>query len=314
MIHNIRAWCSIPCHPAINRSKIWDTTTGRARSIPTGKCMSSNSLFVLATPIGNMDDITLRALEVLKEVNIIAAEDTRHSRHLLSRHGINTPLTALHEHNEEQAAPRLVEKLLAGQSIALVSDAGTPLLSDPGYRLVRLAVAAGIRVSPVPGPSAITAALSVSGLATDRFTFEGFLPSRRSARIKLLESLQNEERSTVMFESSHRILASIEDMITVMGEERQAAICREMTKQFETVLRGTLKELLQQLTEDSNQCKGEFVIVLAAGHSEHAEDMVRALALASALQEHLSSSQAARVSARICDVSRRELYRLMEQD
>ena len=138
--------------------------------------MSSSSLFVVATPIGNMNDITLRALDVLKDVDIIAAEDTRHTRLLLSRHGIDTPLFALHEHNEEQAAPRLVEKLLGGQSIALVSDAGTPLLSDPGYRLVRLAAAAGIKVSPIPGPSAVTAALSVSGLATDRFTFEGFLP------------------------------------------------------------------------------------------------------------------------------------------
>ena len=273
----------------------------------------ASSLFVVATPIGNMNDITLRALEVLKDVDIIAAEDTRHTRILLSRHGIDTPLLALHEHNEEQAAPRLVEKLLGGHSIALVSDAGTPLLSDPGYRLVRLAAAAGISVLTVPGPSAITAALSVSGLATDRFTFEGFLPSRRRARIKLLESLQHEQRSAVLFESSHRILASIEDMVTVMGGERQAAICREMTKQFETVLRGTLNELHQKLTDDSNQRKGEFVIVLAAGHNEHHENMVKALALGSALQEHLSTSQAARVSARICNVSRRELYALMEQ-
>jgi 16S rRNA (cytidine1402-2'-O)-methyltransferase len=268
--------------------------------------MSSSSLYVVATPIGNMNDITLRALEVLKEVDVIAAEDTRHTRQLLSRHGIDTPLLALHEHNEEQMAPRLVEKLQGGQSVALVSDAGTPLLSDPGYRLVRLAAAAGIKVSPIPGPSAVTAALSVSGLATDRFTFEGFLPARRSARIKLLESLRNEQRSTVLFESSHRILACIEDMEAVMGSE-------EMTKQFETVLRGTLAELHQRLADDSNQRKGEFVIVLAAGHSEQAEDMVRALELGSALQEYLSVSQAARVAARICDVSRRELYALMEQ-
>jgi 16S rRNA (cytidine1402-2'-O)-methyltransferase len=275
--------------------------------------MSSSTLFIVATPIGNMNDITLRALEVLTDVDIIAAEDTRHTRLLLSRHGVDTPLLALHEHNEEQAGPRLVEKLLSGQSVALVSDAGTPLLSDPGYRLVRLAAAAGIKVSPVPGPSAITAALSVSGLATDCFAFQGFLPSRRSARIKRLESLQHESRSTVLFESSHRILASIEDMVTVMGSERQAAICREMTKQFETVLRGTLKELQQQLTVDPNQRKGEFVIVLAAGHSEQAEEMVKALELGSALQEYLSTSQAARVAARICAVSRRELYALMEQ-
>ncbi len=261
-----------------------------------------------------MNDITLRALDVLKDVDLIAAEDTRHTRTFLSRHGIDTPLFALHEHNEEQMAPRLVEKLLAGESIALVSDAGTPLLSDPGYRLVRLAAAAGIKVSPIPGPSAVTAALSVSGLATDRFTFEGFLPSRRSARIRQLESLRNEQRSIVLFESSHRILASIEDMVTIMGSDRPAAICREMTKQFETVLRGTLAQLHRRLADDSNQRKGEFVIVLAAGGSEQTEDMVRALELGSALQECLSVSQAARVAARICGVSRRELYALMEQE
>ncbi|MFB3080002.1 MAG: 16S rRNA (cytidine(1402)-2'-O)-methyltransferase [Lysobacterales bacterium] len=276
--------------------------------------MSSSTLFVVATPIGNMNDITLRALDVLKIVDLIAAEDTRHTRALLSRHGIDTQMFALHEHNEEQEAPRLVQKLLGGQSIALVSDAGTPLLSDPGYRLVRLAAAAGIKVSPIPGPSAVTAALSVSGLATDRFTFEGFLPSRRSARIRQLESLRNEQRSIVLFESSHRILASIEDMVTVMGCDRPAAICREMTKQFETVLRGTLAQLHQRLADDSNQRKGEFVIILAAGGSEQLEDMVRALELGSALQECLSVSQAARVAARICGVSRRELYALMEQD
>ena len=276
--------------------------------------MSSSTFFVVATPIGNMNDITLRALDVLKDVDLIAAEDTRHTRSFLSRHGIDTPLLALHEHNEEQMAPRLVEKLLAGESIALVSDAGTPLLSDPGYRLVRLAAVAGIKVSPIPGPSAVTAALSVSGLATDRFTFEGFLPSRRSARIRQLESLRNEQRSIVLFESSHRILASIGDMVTIMGSDRPAAICREMTKQFETVLRGTLAQLHRRLADDSNQRKGEFVIVLASGGSEQTEDMVKALELGSALQECLSVSQAARVAARICGVSRRELYALMEQE
>ena len=206
-----------------------------------------------------------------------------------------------------------MEKLLGGQSIALVSDAGTPLLSDPGYRLVRLAAAAGIKVSPIPGPSSVVAALSVSGLATDRFTFLGFLPSRRSARIRLLESLRNEQHSTVLFESSHRILASIEDMEIVLGSDRQAAICREMTKRFETVLRGTLAQLHRWLADDSNQRKGEFVIVLAAGGSDQAENMLQAVELGSALQEYLSVSQAARVAARICSVSRRELYELMEQ-
>jgi 16S rRNA (cytidine1402-2'-O)-methyltransferase len=275
--------------------------------------MTSSTLFVVATPIGNLGDITLRALDVLREADVIAAEDTRHTRRLLSRYEIDTPLFALHEHNEEQAAPRLVDKLLGGQTIALVSDAGTPLLSDPGYRLVRLAVDAGIRVSPIPGPSALTAALSISGLATDRFSFEGFLPSRRSARIGLLESLKNSQRTTVLFESSHRIMASLEDMEAVLGSGRQAAICREMTKQFETVLRGTLADLRQLVANDPDQRRGEFVIVLAAERNEQVEALIKAQELGAALQEYLSISQSARVAARICGVSRRELYALMEQ-
>lgn len=273
----------------------------------------ASTLFVVATPIGNMSDITLRALDVLQNVDIIAAEDTRHTQKLLSRHGIDTPSLSLHEHNEDQVAPRLVKKLLAGQSIALVSDAGTPLLSDPGYRLVQLAALAGIKVSPIPGPSAVTAALSVGGLATDRFTFEGFIPPRSSARIKLFESLQKEQRSTVLFESSHRIMASLKDMQAVLGSDRQVAICREMTKRFETVLRGTLAELRQRLADDPDQRKGEFVIVLAADRGEQPEALIKALELGTALQEYLSTSQAARVAARICGVSRRELYALMEQ-
>jgi len=274
--------------------------------------MVSNTLFVVATPIGNLDDITLRALNTLQEVDLIAAEDTRHTRKLLARHGIEAASIALHEHNEEQMAPRLVSRLLAGESIALVSDAGTPLLSDPGYRLVRLAAEAGVEISPIPGPSAVTAALSVSGLATDRFAFEGFLPSRRTARIKQLEALASEPRSTVLFESSHRIMASLEDMEAVFGSDRQAAICREMTKRFETVLRGTLGDLVKRLAQDPDQSRGEFVIVLAADQREQSEEYRDALGLCVALKEYLSASQAARVAAKIHGVSRRELYSLLE--
>ncbi len=276
--------------------------------------MSSAVLHIVATPIGNLDDITLRALRVLAEVDVIAAEDTRHTRILLSHHDIDTPMLALHEHNEEKAAPRLVARLENGQAVALVSDAGTPLLSDPGFRLVRAAAAAGITISTVPGPSAITAALSICGLATDRFIFEGFLPQKQSARIGLLSALQDEPRTIVLFESSHRIVASLRDMETVLGSGREASICREMTKQFETVLRGNLADLRRRLEEDPNQRKGEFVIVLSGGGLDYPAALGKAMELGRALQEHLSMSQAARVAAKVCAVSRRELYDHLDQD
>ena len=275
--------------------------------------MSSATLHVVATPIGNMDDITVRALKVLAAVDLIAAEDTRHTRTLLAHHGIDKPLVALHEHNEEQSAPHLVKKLSGGLSIALVSDAGTPLLSDPGFRLVRLAAAAGITIVAIPGASAVTAALSISGLATDRFLFEGFLPPKQFARIGLLESLRDEQRTVVFFESSHRIEACLRDMKSVLGRDRQVAICREMTKQFETVLRGNLAELCERVEGDPNQRKGEFVIVLAGGELEYSGAMSKALNLGRALQEYLSMSQASRVAAKVYDVSRREVYECLEQ-
>ena len=275
--------------------------------------MSAAVLHVVATPIGNLDDITLRALRVLADVDVIAAEDTRHTGRLLAHHDINTPLLALHEHNEDRATPRLVERLASGQAIALVSDAGTPLLSDPGFRLVRAAAAAGIAISAIPGASAITAALSICGLATDRFSFEGFLPQKQSARIGFLSALRDEPRTMVLFESSHRIRASLRDMETVLGSGRKAAICREMTKHFETVLRGSLSDLRTRLEEDSNQRKGEFVIVLAGGEIDYAAELGKAVELGRALQDHLSLSQAARVAARVCGVSRRELYDHLEQ-
>ena len=275
--------------------------------------MSSATLHVVATPIGNMDDITVRALKVLAAVDLIAAEDTRHTRTLLAHHGIDKSLVALHEHNEEQSAPHLVKKLSGGLSIALVSDAGTPLLSDPGFRLVRLAAAAGITIVAIPGASAVTAALSISGLATDRFLFEGFLPPKQFARIGLLESLRDEQRTVVFFESSHRIEACLRDMKSVLGRDRQVAICREMTKQFETVLRGNLAELCERVEGDPNQRKGEFVIVLAGGELEYSGAMSKALNLGRALQEYLSMSQASRVAAKVYDVSRREVYECLEQ-
>ena len=276
--------------------------------------MSDAVLHVVATPIGNLEDITLRALRVLAEVDVIAAEDTRHTGRLLSHHGIDAPLLALHEHNEEKVTQRLLDRLKAGETIALVSDAGTPLLSDPGFRLVRAAAEADITISAIPGPSAITAALSICGVATDRFSFEGFLPQKQSARIRFLSSLRDEQRTMVLFESSHRIMASLRDMESVLGAGRKAAICREMTKQFETVLRGSLAGLRSQLEDDPNQRKGEFVLVLSGCEQDYPAAFGRAMELGYALQDHLSLSQAARVAAKVCGVSRRELYEQLTQE
>jgi 16S rRNA (cytidine1402-2'-O)-methyltransferase len=271
-------------------------------------------LYVVATPIGNLEDITLRALAVLAEADLIAAEDTRHTRQLLARHGIERALIAVHEHNEERQAPRLIERLRQGANIALVSDAGTPLLSDPGYRLVRMAAGIGIEVVAIPGPSAVTAALSVSGLPTDRFVFEGFPPARSAARRRRLSELRAEPRTMVFFESSHRIEACLADMRDVFGPERPAALCRELTKQFETVLRGPMSDLVERVSADPNQRKGEFVLVIAGSASSGRAEFDAALALAAELQAQVGASQAVRIAARLHRVSRRELYRALGED
>jgi 16S rRNA (cytidine1402-2'-O)-methyltransferase len=276
--------------------------------------METARLFVIATPIGNLQDITLRALEVLAEADVVAAEDTRRTRLLLSHHGIDRPLAALHEHNEDRQAPHLVKRLLGGESVALVSDAGTPLLSDPGFRLVRLAAENGIEVVAVPGASAVTAALSVGGLPTDRFVFEGFLPAKSAARLKKLQALSGETGTLVFFESSHRVLASLADMQAAFGDERPMAICRELTKQFETVLRGSLAEVRAAVETDANQQKGEFVILVGGNDVAADTRMASAMQLAAELREHVGASQAARIASRIHDVPRREIYRALESD
>ena len=265
-------------------------------------------LYMVATPIGNLADMSLRAVYVLSRVDLVAAEDTRHTRILFDHYGIKTPLIALHEHNENAVAPQLLNKLREGKSVALVSDAGTPLLSDPGYRLLQLAIDADVTVRAVPGASAVTAALSIAGMATDRFAFEGFLPSKKTARIAYLQSLRREQRTLVFFESSHRVLDSVADMAMVFGEERRAVICREMTKKFETVLRAELGKLHGMLAADPDQQKGEFVIVVAGARQDEGDAMSAAVDMGLALQEFLSVSQAARVAAKLCGVDRRELY------
>lgn len=275
--------------------------------------MQETGLYVVATPIGNLEDISARALRVLVEVDCIAAEDTRRTGTLLQHFGIRTRLQALHDHNESQATPALLKALLDGRSLALVSDAGTPLISDPGYRLVRSALEQGVAVFTVPGPSAVTAALSIAGLPTDRFVFEGFLPARAAARRRRLEELRPERRTLVFFESSHRIRDCLADLVQVFGPERTGVIARELTKQFETVLRGAVVDLQAQLEADHNQRKGEFV-VLVGGAPEIAESsLAEALAAARSLLEFLPSSQAARAAAKLTGRSRREIFAALDE-
>jgi 16S rRNA (cytidine1402-2'-O)-methyltransferase len=224
--------------------------------------MSFGTLYVVATPIGNLGDWSPRAREVLASVDLIASEDTRHSRKLLQHFGIATPLTAMHAHNEQQRVGDLLERLLGGQSVALISDAGTPLVSDPGFPLVRAALRAGVRVSPVPGPSAAMAALSVSGLPSDRFVFEGFLPAKGAARKARLAELADETRTLIFFEAPHRLLGALRDMAAVLGGGREATLAREITKTFETVRLDTLEALVDWVAGDEDQQRGECVILV----------------------------------------------------
>ena len=274
--------------------------------------MSQAGLYVVATPIGNLEDITYRAVRLLSEVDLIAAEDTRHSRVLLSHYNITTTMQALHEHNEAQLVERILGRIADGQAIALISDAGTPLISDPGFHLVRAAREAGLPVYSVPGPSAVTAALSVAGLPPDRFAFEGFLPSKATARKKRLEALCQETRTLVFFESSHRIEAAIADMTDVFGGQRLVAVCRELTKKFETVLRVPLTEMKKELAQDTNQSRGEFVVVVDGYEGSDDVALSSAHKMALALLEYLPASQAARVAAQLNDVSRRKVYDLLK--
>jgi 16S rRNA (cytidine1402-2'-O)-methyltransferase len=271
-------------------------------SVPPG------TLHVVATPIGNLGDFSARAQEVLRSVAAICAEDTRHSRHLLVHHGIERPLIALHEHNEADIAERLVERMLHGESLALISDAGTPLVSDPGFRLVRAARAAGLRVSPVPGPCALIAALSVAGLPSDRFCFEGFLPAKAAARRGQLQALAAEPRTLVFYESSHRILEALQDLATAFGGDRRAVVARELTKRFETVLDGTLAELVERVGADGDQQRGEFVLVVAGAADDGDARLTEGRRLYAALVEHLPPSKAARVAAEISGAPRKALY------
>ena len=270
--------------------------------------MPAATLHVVATPIGNLGDLSPRAQQVLREVAAVCAEDTRRSGQLLAHFGIGTPLLALHEHNEQQLAERLVARLLAGESLALVSDAGTPLVSDPGYRLVRAARAAGVKVSPVPGPSALVAALSVAGLPSDRFTFEGFLPAKASARRERLAALAGEPRTLVFYESSHRIEESLADLRAAFGDDRPAVLARELTKLFETVLDGTLADLQARVAADADQRKGEFVLVVQGVGEDVDAKLAEGRRVHAVLARQLPPSTAAKLAAEITGAPRKALY------
>lgn len=269
----------------------------------------AGSLYVVATPIGNLADLSARAIDVLGAVDRIVAEDTRHSRKLLQHYALQTPMTALHEHNERELAPQLVQQLVEGRSLAIISDAGTPLISDPGFNLVRLAREAGVPVVPVPGPSALICALSASGLPTDRFVFEGFLPARGTARKHRLEQLCRESRTLIFYESSHRIVESLQDMQALFGDQRQAVVARELTKQFETIHGDTLAALVQWMTADPNQQKGEFVVLVQGLAQVESQDVtLEAEQLLLVLLEELPIKKAAKLAARFTGLNKRTLY------
>ena len=271
-------------------------------------------LYVVATPIGNLDDFSGRACMVLREADAVLAEDTRRTRVLLDRYAISTPTRAFHEHNEREDTPRLLARILEGKRFALVSDAGTPLVSDPGYVLVREARSHGVPVLCVPGPSALTAALSVSGLPTERFTFEGFLPARRSRRVRALEALVHETRTMVFYEAPHRIAGALADLRTVFGGEREAVVARELTKRFESVVSGRLDHLFAETESGRIPARGEIVVVVrgrastvgapATGDGDAADAMLEAM-----LDERVTVRQAAAVAARVTGLSRNALYR-----
>jgi 16S rRNA (cytidine1402-2'-O)-methyltransferase len=271
----------------------------------------AGTLYVIATPIGNLEDISERATRLLNQVDLIAAEDTRHSDKLLRHLGVRKPMVSVHEHNEEQQLSSLIDTLRHGRSIALISDAGTPLVSDPGYRLVRAAHQAGVTVSPVPGPSSLVAALSAAGLPTDRFAFEGFLPAKDSARLRALQGLATEPRTLVFFESPHRVLRTVADMVEAFGAERDGAIARELTKTFETIRAAPLGVLLDWLQADPDQQRGEFVLMVAGHRAAPAdEDAAEAERVLRILLAELPVKQAAALAAELTGMARNRLYEL----
>ena len=270
----------------------------------------TGTLFIVATPIGNLDDITFRAVEILKSIDIILAEDTRHSKKLLKHLNIAKPIRAFHEHNEREKTKVIIDELHSGKSIALISDAGTPLISDPGYFLVAQAKKEGLKVVPIPGPTALITALSASGLASDSFTFLGFLPSKQTARVKLLKSLVGRTETSIFYESPKRILSTLTDMHSIYGDSREVCLAKELTKVFETIQTGSIPNLIDYLTIDQNHQKGEFVILISATDKiDIAEAETQLNSLLPILCAELGASKAAKLAAKITGIDKKQCYK-----
>ncbi|UUY08776.1 16S rRNA (cytidine(1402)-2'-O)-methyltransferase [Pseudomonas sp. J452] len=281
-------------------------------SVSAASVTATGTLYVVATPIGNLDDISARALRILREVALIAAEDTRHSIRLLQHFGIATPLAACHEHNERDEGGRFLMRLLAGEDVALISDAGTPLISDPGFHLVRQARAAGVRVVPVPGACALIAALSAAGLPSDRFSFEGFLPAKTVGRQARLQQVAEDSRTLIFYEAPHRILECLADMREVFGADRSAVLGRELTKTFETLKGLPLGELHDWVAADSNQQRGECVVLVAGWQAPEGDEAIsgEALRVLDLLLGEMPLKRAAALAAEITGVRKNLLYQV----
>ena len=270
----------------------------------------TGTLFIVATPIGNLDDITFRAVQVLKSVDIVLAENTRHSKKLLLHLDISKTIRAFHEHNEREKTKAIISEIRSGKSIALISDAGTPLISDPGYFLVAQAKKEGLKVVPIPGPTALITALSASGLASDSFTFLGFLPSKQTARVKLLKSLVGRTETSIFYESPKRILATLTDMHSIYGDSREVCLAKELTKVFETIQTGSIPNLIDYLTIDQNHQKGEFVILISATDKiDIAEAETQLNSLLPILCAELGASKAAKLASKITGIDKKQCYK-----
>jgi len=269
----------------------------------------SAKLYIVATPLGNISDITYRAIDILKGVDLIAAEDTRHSGKLLSYYQISKPTFPLHDHNERQRGSVLIEKIKAGQSVALISDAGTPLISDPGYHLVNECREAGVDVVPVPGACAAITALSAAGLPSDRFSFEGFLPVKEKAKAEKLTALAEETQTMIFYESPRRIQDTVRHIINVMGADRKLVIARELTKMFESYYVLPAGEMLDWLNQDTNHCRGEFVLMVAGASKEQGALSVEAINTLTLLKKELPLKKAAAITAEIHNLKKNDLYK-----
>ena len=269
----------------------------------------SGILFIVATPIGNLDDITFRAVETLKSVDLVLAEDTRHSQKILNHFNIKTPISAFHDYNEREKCNTVIDKLKQGDSIALISDAGTPLISDPGYILVSAAKKNSVNVVPIPGPSALITALSASGIPSDRFSFFGFLPSKQNARIKTLKTFASRPETIIVYESPKRIMATLTDMLFVFGEEREVCLAKELTKTFETILTTNISNLIDYISADPGHQKGEFVLLISStakkGQLELDQQLDRLLLV---LCSEMGSSKAAKLAAKITGIDKKYCY------